>query len=221
MKTLKELFNNTKNVSNLQMSLTLILVLNLILSNIIVVKSINLLGLPQLANTCAVITFPLTYVLSDIFSEVYGYKWSRITATWAFIGTILCSLLFQITILMPGNDAWTLQNELISILGNTPQIALASVLAFWFGDFANDIVFKKLKEKHKDRFFGLRAIGSSIVGKYVDGIIFTFIGLSFLPLSTKITMVITAPFVQIIIETLLLPLTYKVANKIKRIENIE
>ena len=209
-----------KNVSSLQMSLTLILVLSLILSNILVVKSIDLFGIPYLANTCSILTFPITYILSDVFSEVYGYKWSRVTATWAFIGTALCSILFTISIAIPGNSSWVNQDAFISILGNTPRIAIGSIVAFWFGDLANDIVFKKLKERNQSsKFFGVRAILSSLVGKYVDGAIFTFIGLSFLPLSTKLIMVLNCPFIQICIETLCLPITYRVKSIVENIEN--
>lgn len=208
-----------KNVSALQMSLTQLLVLCLILSNILVVKSIDLFGSSKLANTCAILVFPITYVLSDIFSEVYGYKWSRITATWAFLGTAFASALFLLTIAIPGNNAWTNQEALIAILGNTPKITLASLLAFYFGDWANDKVFQFLKLKFpSEKLFVVRAIGSSLVGKYVDGIIFTFIGLSFLPMQTKIIMVINCPFIQLCIETILLPLTTFLKNKIKQKE---
>lgn len=218
---LKEIFSPQKNVSNLQMTLTLLLVLCLILSNILVVKSIDLFGLPFLANTAAIITFPVTYVLSDVFSEVYGYRWSRITATWAFIGTALCSIMFALTIMITGNDAWENQEALVAILGSTPKIAIASIVAFWFGDFANDKVFQFLKKKFtSEKWFCVRAIGSSLVGKYVDGFIFTFLGLSFLPLNVKIIMVINCPFVQILIETLLLPITTIVMKKVKRIEHL-
>jgi uncharacterized integral membrane protein (TIGR00697 family) len=193
-----------------------------VLANILVVKPIDLFGIPALANTCAVITFPITYILSDVFSEVYGYKWSRKTATWAFLGTLFCSVLFGITIAMNGNASWTNQEALVSILGNTPQIAFASVFAFWLGDFANDKVFKYLKEKNgSSKLFGVRAILSSLVGKYVDGFVFTFLGLSFLPLNTKLIMVATCPFVQICIEIAVLPITAWVAKKLKKIENIE
>lgn len=208
-----------KKVSPLQMSLTLLLVISLILANIMVVKPINLFGISKLANTCSIITFPVTYMLSDVFSEVYGYKWSRITATWAFIGTILCSVFFSIMIAMHGNDAWTNQEALVAILGNTPQIAIASVIAFWFGDLANDKVFKwALKKNNSEKLFGIRAILSSLAGKYVDGAIFTFIGLSFLPLETKLIMVLNCPFVQVCMETALLPLTTLVMKKVKQAE---
>lgn len=217
--TLKGLFVPEKKVSTLQMSLTFIIVISLILANIMVVKSIDLFGIPQLANTCSLITFPITYILSDVFSEVYGYRWSRITATWAFIGTGMCSCFFALMIAMQGNEAWTLQEELVHILGNTPQIAVASIIAFWFGDWANDRVFNWLKKKNgSEKLFGVRAIGSSLVGKYVDGAIFTFIGLSFLPLETKIIMVINCPFIQILLETALLPLTTFIMKKVKKAE---
>ena len=215
----KALFVPDKNVSTLQMSMTFFLTLGLILANIMVVKSIDLFGLPQLANTCSIITFPITYILSDVFSEVYGYKWSRITASWAFLGTVICSLFFALMIAMPGNAAWDKQDQLVNILGNTPQIAFASVIAFWFGDFANDKVFQIMK-KHSEgeKGFCIRAIASSLAGKYVDGFIFTFIGLSFLPLETKIIMVLNCPFVQVCIETLLLPVTTFIMKKVKKAE---
>lgn len=68
--TIKGLFVPEQNVSTLQMSMTFFLTISLILSNIMVVKSVDLFGLPQLANTCSLITFPITYILSDVFSEV-------------------------------------------------------------------------------------------------------------------------------------------------------
>lgn len=209
-------------ISMLKMILTFVLSLCLVLSNILVVKPINLLGISWLENTCAIFTFPITYVLSDVFSEVYGYKWSRITANFAFIGTALCSLLFALMILVQGNSAWTNQEALVSILGNTPQIAISSIFAFWAGDFANDKIFQAMKKKHIDsKGFGIRAIFSSLVGKYVDGFIFTFLGLSFLPLETKIIMVLNCPFMQIVLEMLLLPCTTFIMKKIKKAEGLE
>jgi len=223
MKTIKtairNLFIPEKNVSTLQMSLTFTLTISLILSNIMVVKSVDLLGIPQFANTCALITFPITYILSDVFSEVYGYRWSRITASWAFVGTALSSLFFALMIAIPGNAAWDKQDQLVAILGNTPQIAFASVFAFWLGDFVNDKVFEFMKKKSKDgKLFGVRAIVSSLAGKYADQIVFTFIGLSFLPLQTKLYMILTAPIAHLVVETLLLPVTTFVMKKVRKAE---
>ena len=226
IKELKEtvigVFNGKEKVSPLQMTLTLLLILCLVLSNIVVVKSIDLFGIKALANTASFLVFPITYVLSDVFSEVYGYKWSRKTATWAFLGTALCSLVFALTIALPGNSAWTNQEALVTILGQTPRILLASLLAFWFGDWANDKVFQLMKNKAKSgKGLLFRSIGSSLVGKYVDGFIFTFIGLSFLPLSTKLIMVANCPFIQVCLETILFPITSLVVKKVKKAENID
>lgn len=221
--TILGIFKSDEKVSSLQITLTLLLILCLVLSNIVVVKSIDLFGIHKLANTASILVFPITYVLSDVFSEVYGYKWSRKTATWAFLGTALCSLIFFLTIKIPGNASWANQEALEAILGNTPRILIASLLAFWFGDWANDLVFKFMKKhvKKDGKFaFLLRSIGSSLVGKYVDGAIFTFIGLSFLPLETKLIMVANCPFIQVCLETILFPITSFVSSKVKKIENI-
>ena len=225
IKELKEtvigVFKSDEKISSLQMTLTLLLILCLVLSNIVVVKSIDLFGIKALANTASFLVFPITYVLSDVFSEVYGYKWSRKTATWAFLGTALCSLVFTLTIILPGNDAWVNQEALVTILGQTPRILLASLLAFWFGDWANDKVFQLMKSKSKEgKGLLFRSIGSSLVGKYVDGAIFTFIGLSFLPLSTKLIMVANCPFIQVCLETILFPITNLVVKKVRKAENL-
>ena len=216
---ISSLWSVSRDVSPLQMSLTLVLVICLILSNILVVKSIDLFGIPALANSCSILVFPITYVLSDIFSEVYGYKWSRITATWAFIGTALCSILFAISIAIPGNSAFENQSAMEAILGNTPIIAFGSILAFYLGDWANDRVFQLIKNKFPNsKMFAVRAIVSSLVGKYIDGFVFTFVGLHFLPLNTKIIMIINCPFIQICLETALLPITIALKNVIQKAE---
>lgn len=221
IETFKTMFSPKKNVSTLQMSLTVLQVMALILSNILVVKTIDLFGIPYLATSCAILTFPITYTLSDVFSEVYGYRWSRVSGTWAVIGTVLCSLLFTLSIKIHGNAAFTSQDAFATVLGNTPKIAFASVLAFWIGDTVDDKVFDLIKSKfNSEKSFGFRAILSSLAGKYVDGFIFTFIGLSFLPLETKIIMVINCPLTQIILETLLLPTTHAISKKLKKVEGI-
>lgn len=219
--TFRTMFSPKKNVSTLQMSLTVLQVMALILSNILVVKSIDLFGIPYLATTCSILTFPITYTLSDVFSEVYGYRWSRVSGTWAVIGTVLCSLLFALAIAIHGNASFTSQDAFVAVLGNTPKIAFASVLAFWIGDTVDDKVFDLVKRKfNSEKSFAVRAILSSLAGKYVDGFVFTFIGLSFLPMQTKIIMVINCPLVQIILETMLLPITHTISKKLKKAEGI-
>ena len=100
-------------------------------------------------------------------------------------------------------------------------IVSAGYPIFIFGDTVDDKVFDLVKRKFNgEKSFAVRAILSSLAGKYVDGFVFTFIGLSFLPLQTKIIMVINCPLVQIILETMLLPITHTISKKLKKAEGI-
>ena len=212
---------NDKKISVMQMGLTFVLTICLILANILAVKPIFIFGIPQLVNTCGILTFPITYVLSDVFSECYGYKWSRISALFAFFGTIFCSLMFSLMINMQGTPSWSNQEALINILGSTPRIAVCSVIAFYIGDLANDFAFARLKLLHGTKWFGLRAIVSSLIGKYADEVIMDFFGLPFLTSQEKAYKLISSPLTQICIEVLLLPLTYFVVKKVKAIERVQ
>ena len=198
-------------------AITIALVLNLILANILVIKPINIFNLSLLANTTAIFTFPITYVLSDVCSECYGYKWSRLTANFAFLGSLYTALMFRLMIAIPGGAAWDSQSELITVLGWNLKITIWSLIAFWAGDLANDIVFKILKQKNK-KHFPIRAIVSSICGKYVDGLIFTCFGLSNLPIDIKVAMIVNCPIMQIGIELVLLPATIFLVKKIEQME---
>lgn len=204
-------------ISYVQYVLTVINVLALTLANILVVKSFQW---GFIATSAGILTFPLTYILSDVFSEVYGYKWSRITARWAFIGTGLASILFTLMIKIPSSvcDATT-QSALETVFGSSLQITIGSIMAFYIGDFANDVVFKWLKKVlPADKFFGVRAVGSSLVGKVTDQVIMCFVGLSFLPMSVKLNLIATTWFVQVAIELVMLPLTHFVVRKVKAYE---
>ena len=128
-----------KKVSNLQLILTLTFVVCLLISNIVAAKQMLLpFGITM---TGAVVVFPIVYVLSDVFSEVYGYKWSRITCYFGFIFNLLMVLIFSIVINSPAPDYWTNQEAFATVLGNTPRMLIASLSAFVIGDFINDKIF--------------------------------------------------------------------------------
>ena len=137
-----------KKVSNLQLILTLTFVVCLLISNIVAAKQMLLpFGITM---TGAVVVFPIVYVLSDVFSEVYGYKWSRITCYFGFIFNLLMVLIFSIVINSPAPDYWTNQEAFATVLGNTPRMLIASLSAFVIGDFINDKIFDKMKKKHSE-----------------------------------------------------------------------
>lgn len=203
--------------SQLQAILTAVFVGALLISNIIAAKQFQLpFGITM---TGAVLIFPITYILSDLFSEVYGYRWSRITCYTAFAMNVIMAIVFAIAISTPAPDYWQNQEAFQTVLGNTPRILGASLLAFIAGDFINDRVFRRMKAKYPDthKGFGARAILSSVAGAIVDSSIFitvAFIGQ--MPNNVLVIMGITQVALKLLYEVIVLPLnryiTIKVAN---------
>lgn len=166
-----------KKVSPLFILLVVLNTIAMLIANIIACKvfSIGFAVLP-----CAVIVFPITYILSDVFSEVYGYEWSRRTAWIAFTANLIMVLFFTIANAIPGVDGET-SAAMQKVLGTTPWSLAASLAAYMIGDLMNDKVFRKLKEKQGEKGFCIRAIISSFVGELCDSCIFIPLGMNILP----------------------------------------
>lgn len=209
-----------RNISELQLYLTLLFVVSLLISNIITAKQVLLpFGIVM---TGAVFVFPITYILSDLFSEVYGYRWSRITCYLGFAANLFMVLIFSAVIATPAPDYWLNQEAFQTVLGNTPRVLAASLLAFVLGDFVNDRVFRKMKEKYPNSIkgFGWRAILSSVCGELVDSLVFlpiAFIGQ--MPLKTLAVMTVMQVLIKTGYEVVILPITRLVVKKTSAYEN--
>lgn len=164
-------------VSPLFLLMVVINTVAMLISNIIACKvfSIGFAVLP-----CAVIVFPITYILSDVFSEVYGYKWSRITAWIAFGANLFMVGIFAIANAIPGVDP-TISEGMRNVLGTTPWALAASLCAYMVGDLMNDKVFRRMKEHSGEKGFWYRAIASSLVGELCDSLIYIPLGMNILP----------------------------------------
>lgn len=209
-----------KNISFTQLVLTVLFVTALLISNTTAAKQVLLFG--KITITSAEFIFPLTYVLSDVFSEVYGYRWSRLTCYLGFGANLIMVLFFQMTIITPAPQYWAHQEAFKIVLGNTPRIWIASMFAFLMGDLVNDKIFKRMKEKYANSHekFWQRAIVSSFVGEIVDSSIFlpiAFIGQ--MPFKNLVTMMIFQTLVKTLYEVIILPITYKVVKIVSKIEN--
>lgn len=208
-----------KNISNLQLTLTTLFVVSLLISNVITAKQVLLpFGITM---TGAVFIFPITYILSDLFSEVYGYKWSRRTCYLAFAMNLFMVLVFTAVIKTPAPDYWQNQEAFATVLGSTPRILFASLLAFLVGDLVNDKVFKRFKDKHPNdhKGFSFRAILSSFCGEVADSMIFlpiAFIGQ--MPLATLGVMAVTQVSIKIAYEIIILPVTRLIVKKVSAYE---
>jgi uncharacterized integral membrane protein (TIGR00697 family) len=209
----------THNISFLQLILTLLFTVSLLISNIIAAKQVLLpFGIIM---TAAVFIFPITYILSDVFSEVYGYRWSRLTAYMAFAANLFMVIVFSLVIVTPAPSFWTHQEAFRAVLGNTPRILFASLSAFMIGDLINDRVFKRMKEKHPTdhKGFGWRAIISSFAGEVVDSLIFLPIAfLGQMPINNLVVMLITQVLIKTGYEIVILPITYKVVQIVSKYE---
>lgn len=209
----------THNISFLQLILTLLFTVSLLISNIIAAKQVLLpFGIIM---TAAVFIFPITYILSDVFSEVYGYRWSRLTAYMAFAANLFMVIVFSLVIITPAPSFWTHQEAFQTVLGNTPRILFASLSAFMIGDLINDRVFKRMKEKYPSshKGFGWRAIISSFAGEVVDSLIFLPIAfLGQMPINNLVVMLITQVLIKTGYEIVILPITYKVVQIVSKYE---
>lgn len=207
-----------KRISTLQTILTVLFVTSLLVSNIVTARQIDVLGLSL---TGGILVFPITYILSDIFSEVYGYKWSRITCYLGFAMNLLSSIIFMLVIYSPYPEYFTDASAYQLVLGNTPRILFASLLALVVGDFINDRVFRKMKAKHSrdHKGFGIRAILSSFFGQLGDSLVFYPIAfLGTMPVSVIIQMGLFEIAVKIIYEILILPVTKVIMKKVSKHE---
>ena len=141
----------------------------LLISNIITIKTINISGL---IFTAGDILFPITYILNDVFTEVYGFKKARFIIWISFFCNLLMVIIFGITIALPVDETFEMQSALVNILGSTPRILFASFISFLIGNFANSIVLSKMKVKTKGKYLALRTITSTLIGEGLDTLLF-------------------------------------------------
>ena len=209
-----------KTVSKLYMYLGIVFVTCLILSNIIAGKMwavTETITLPA-----AVILFPVTYILGDIFTEVYGFKKAR-SVIWAGFGcSFFAVLIYLITIALPHPGFWENQGAYEIVMGTTPRVAIASFAGYLFGEFSNSMILSKLKVATKGKNLWVRTILSTLVGEGFDSVI--FITISFwgtMENRTILTMILFQYLFKVAYEVIFTPLTYFVVGKVKKAEGID
>lgn len=163
--------------------------------------------------------FPLSYIFGDILTEVYGYKRSRSVIWLGFFMALLMSVIFIVVGKLPPATGWNNQAAYDAILGLTPRIVCASLVAYFFGEFSNSFILAKMKIWTKGKWLWTRTIGSTVVGELVDSALFITIAFfGFFPNSLLITLIISNYIFKTAIEIVFTPATYKVVNFLKRKE---
>ena len=206
-------------VSGWFLIVTVLFVAALIASNIIAVKLIVVSGrvLPA-----AIIVFPLSYIIGDVLTEVYGYRQARRVIWLGFLANLFVVVAIWLGGLLPAASFWDGQEAYERILGLVPRIMAASFLAYLLGEFANAYILAKIKIAMQGRLLWVRTIASTIVGQGIDsGVFITLAFVGTIPPSVLIELIITQWLVKTAYEAAATPLTYVTVGFLKRREEID
>jgi queuosine precursor transporter len=169
-----------------------------------------------------IIIFPIAYIFGDILTEVYGYNLARRSIWLGFCAALLMSAVLLIVQQLPAAPAWGNQRAYESILGFVPRITVASIAAYWMGEFANSYVLARMKILTRGRWLWTRTVGSTVVGQAVDSVVFGTVALTgVVPPQTLLTIILSIYLFKVAYEVVATPLTYIVVNHLKRIEGID
>lgn len=196
-------------VSPLLLFLVVLFVSCLIMANVL---ANQMLQFWVFAIDAGTLVFPITYVLSDVFSEVYGYRWSR-RVTWVAAGmNLILALLIKLAIVLPQPE-WYDGSHFSAAVGGSFRIVIASIVSYVAGDFINDRIFRIMKRKPSLKGFSVRAVVSSFGGSIVDTSLFVVIAFAgAMPVREMFPMIIITVAFKTVYEIIILPATYKVAK---------
>ena len=197
----------------------------LLLSNVIgagKIASVNLPGHGSWPFGAGILFFPLSYVIGDVLTEVYGFARAR-RCIWAgFVALIFMAIMSWIVVALPAHSSWHGQEAYQAIFGQVPRIVLASIIAFWAGEFVNSVVLARMKVWTAGRHLWTRTIGSTVAGQGVDSMFFypiAFFGV--LDSATLLKLMLTQWLLKVSWEALLTPVTYAVVGFLKRREGFD
>ena len=205
-----------RTVSVLFMIAGILFAICLLISNILATKII-LIG--SWAAPAGVLIFPIAYIINDVIVEVWGYRKARLIIWSGFAVNIMAVLFFSLAIVMPAAPFWHNQEAFNTILGSTPRIIAASLMAYLTGSFLNAIVMSRVKVLMKGKNFSVRAILSTLVGETADSMIFILVAFAGnLPFKALIIMIFTQALIKTVYEILVLPFTIVVVKWVKKVE---
>ena len=169
----------------------------------------------------AVVIFPISYILNDCLTEVWGYRKARLVIWTAFAANLFVVLAGQLVVWLPSASFWDGGEHFDYMFNMAPRVAFASLLAFLAGSTVNSLVMSKMKVADSGRRFGLRAILSSVAGELLDSLIFMPIAFLGTPLKVLATMMLFQVSFKILYEIVILPVTGFVVRRVKASEGID
>jgi queuosine precursor transporter len=199
----------------------------LLLSNIIGAAKRSVVDLPFIGEWpfgAGVLFFPLSYIIGDMLTEVYGYASARRVIWTGFAALAFMAFMAWVVVSLPPAPGWKDQAAYEAVFGNSWRIVLASMLAFWVGEFANSLVLAKLKLRDNGRRMGLRFVASTIVGQGLDSLIFypvAFYGQNGWATDALFQTVLSQWVIKTGWEIMLLPVTIAIVVALKRREGVD
>jgi uncharacterized integral membrane protein (TIGR00697 family) len=170
----------------------------------------------------AILIFPISYIIGDVLTEVYGYRQARRVIWLGFFCNLIAVVAIWVGQMLPPASFWDGQAAYERILGYAPRLLMASFLAYLVGEFTNAFVLAKMKIATKGRWLWLRTIGSTLIGQGLDSSIFmtlAFVGT--IPLNVLYTAVVVQWLAKSVYEAVVTPLTYVVVAFLKRKERVD
>ena len=199
----------------------------LLLSNLIGASKPSFVTLPggtEWTFGAGVLFFPISYVIGDVLTEVYGFARARRVIWTGFAALAFMAFMAWVVVALPPARGWPNQDAYEAVFGNSWRIVLASMTAFWVGEFANSFVLARMKLWTQGRMLWTRTIGSTFVGQGLDSLIFyplAFWGLAGWPPELLVQVVVSQWLIKTAWEALLTPATYAVVGWLKRREGVE
>ena len=170
----------------------------------------------------AQLLFPLTYIFGDVFTEVYGYAASRRAIWLGFLANALLAIMGLITVWLPPAPGWHNQEAFATVFYQIPRLIVASLIAFWCGEFANSYTLARMKLWTGGRMLWTRTVGFTVVGQFVDTLVLVIIGFAgTAPPLTLATLAGSAYLGKVIYEVVATPVTYAVVGYLKRSEGLD
>lgn len=199
----------------------------LLLSNVLgagkrAVVDLPLIGLWPFG--AGILFFPVSYIIGDVLTEVYGYARARRCIWVGFAATLFMAVMSYVVVALPPADDWTGQAAYEAVFGQVPRIVFASITAFWAGEFANSFVMARMKLWTNGKYLWTRTIGSTIVGQGLDSLIFyplAFYGAPDWPTEQILLVMLSQFILKTGWEALLTPVTYAVVGALKRREGVD
>lgn len=191
----------------------------LILSNILASKMVQIGPFVFDGGT---LLFPLSYIFGDVLTEVYGYRESRKVIWTGLAMLIFMTVNIWLIGLLPAEKSWQFQNDFNNILMQIPRIVLASIIAYFAGEYTNSVILSKMKIATKGKMLWTRTIGSTVVGQFFDTLL--FVGIAFLglyPIEVLLVMALSNYLFKTVIESVFTPLTYLVVGFVKKSEAMD